>query len=1015
MVNSVKIDRKMGLNKYILIGCGILLLGCTSVKATGDNINSVGLVLGKDSVAVTKFKTEEEDIKSRVNFNAMNYVHQKRYRPDYSMFSNKKFADNLYVGVFGGLSSLLHRNNAEMNMGGEAGVYATKYILPWTGVRISVFGKSNRRLHDNEDWKTLGINVDHLFNLSTYMDGFNPYRRFEILTVAGFGVDRSSIAGNSALALDAHVGLQMKINTNSRLDLLLEPRIGVFSDNIDLSGTSNWRKYDIGYDFVIGAQYRLGRAYDRIKSLDKKNEQSFWERAFIGLSVGPNLQLSEMTKEIGIKNALGTSLSASLGVWVSEPLGIRLSAFASYDGWRRVDDSPFDRLAAYGGGRAELMLDPMAIFTQDREKYKFSVTPFAGMEFGLAMKQDAQIRKATYAGFTGGLQLKYRLQNGLGVYMEPRYSLVPYSFFRKNIMGENEQYKFADNMLSLGFGLEFYQRSFSDKTASKVNDAFVPYFTVSTGVGFDFAIQQSRNRTRRIGYLAGASLAYKFNPISGLRLTGETGLVYSRMPKQTSQNVILASLDYVLDMTSVTNGYDKERKWDAEIFAGPVLLATNASKNLGRFYFGLEGGGRLTYNATQNLGVYAEPKARLFTKRVFPVGSGTPLVAGMSMGVSYKFSFNNEYYADGLERNFFDDIFVGMNMGAVNSYAALVNAGGRSFVNSMGPLFNLYVGKWLTPFWGVKAGGLASFYSNALMGGKNPDRMTAYAAATFEGMFNPFRLKGSEQRFIFELVPTGGVQIGEVWRHMGGGRVHRSLYTALTAALQVRYNASENMALILEPRVARAAYNIPDGEAQTGAKDNLLSISFGVEFTKPGFVDKTESAAGFIPYMFASLGLGGASQIAVERYENLCMGLGLAADFGYKATPFSAFRFSVDYDRLKVKHETADNKKNNFATIGIDYMWDVSNTFIGYDESRGVGLELFVGPFCSFSKFDEDKKARFGVQAGARMYVPVKDNIEVFVQPKAKIYGKGYLPAVYRQRSPFLFSVALGASYRFNL
>lgn len=1003
--------------KIFCLACCLIGVARAEVYAnqTTFTITQTDSIIGDDKIDPSMFNTgaqdfydEKSDYENRVPLRATDFVHQSRYRAKGEVeFVNRSFLDNFYVGINGGLTGLIHREGIEMETGTQFGVTATKYFLPWSGLRLSLSYAKSRSKLDKLDWHNYGIALDHVFNLSSYIDGFDPFRSWEILTTEGIGLSRSKLGDETGTAFDAHLGLQFKVNTGTRLDIYVEPRISIYSDGIDVSGRQNWRRYDIGYGALLGATYRLGTAYERG---ERGDGSSFWDRAFIDFSSGTQMMLSSAARQMGYVRAMGNSGSIGIGAWLGEAVAFRLSGFASYNGWQpRTAGGGIDRIAAYAGGRVELMLDPVAIATHDKDRYPLSVQPLAGVELGYALKQDGQINSTSYVGFTAGLRLKHRLSNEVAWFVEPRYSIVPYSYYHTTFYGVNEEYDFADRLLSVNIGLEFYRGRLAEG-AARANDEFTPHFTFSAGAGAAFAMQQWRVADRRTSYMGGLGIGYWFNRSSGLRFNGEIGTMVTRQPDELRQVLLTGAVVYTLNLTNAINGYDSARKWGVELFAGPAAGIVNQHGGRRAFHLGAEGGGRLSYLVDETFDIYLEPKYRLFTTRLLPVGDGTPLMGQLSIGTTYHFAHRGRPLGGG--EGILGNTFFGMSIGAVNGITgvrALFRGEERNFMNSLGPSVQAYVGKWFQPWFGMRFGASGSFHSHTLGNKVRADQMTAYFAATAEALLNPFRI--GERRFVAELIPMAGLQAGVYWHEQGRGNVPRGNYTALTAALQLKLNASETFAFTIEPRATRAIFN----SYGHPLNDNMLGMNFGIEMTRPSretIKNRNKEAEGFIPTFFASVGIGGASQLSPLRYNNLSMGLAAEVAGGWRFTPYSAARIGIDYAKVKPKRQGITAQDVNLTTVALDYTWELSNAFAGYDPKRKAGVEVFVGPALSFSS-GEESKAHFGGELGARVYYKLNKHFDIYCQPKGRVYVNSVTPERFGQRSPLMFSMSIGTNYTF--
>ena len=97
----------------------------------------------------------------------------------------------------------------------------------------------------------------------------------------------------------------------------------------------------------------------------------------------------------------------SVGKWFLDLFGFRLSAFGSYDAWKENQKAGMDRMTLYGGGRAEVMLNPFVLFKKEARSMRWGVVPMFGVELGMMKKQDEQeVISKTYTGWTGGVQFK---------------------------------------------------------------------------------------------------------------------------------------------------------------------------------------------------------------------------------------------------------------------------------------------------------------------------------------------------------------------------------------------------------------------------------------------------------------------------------------------------------------------------------------------------------------------------------------------------------------------------------
>lgn len=971
----------------------------------------------QDSIMNARIKSDAE---YQVKVNAMEYSMQKRYRPTYKEFANNKFIDNLYISLWGGVNGLFSRANYKMNGGSEVGISATKFFSPYNAVRLSGVKNDGRRKLDNESWSSLGVLADHLFNITTYADGFDPGRLLELSTVEGFGIHRSSLGGKKDYAIDLHLGAQLKVHTGTRLDFFFEPRISLFSDQIDLSGDENWHKYDVGYSAYVGMSYRLGASYKN----DTIPEESFLENTFVSFSQGMQMQSSAMAREVGFLKAVGPSMSVSAGKWLLDYFGLRLSVFGAYNSWKLDREKEVDKLSAYGGGRLEAMLNPYAFFSEDVRSVNWGVIPMIGVEAGMMKKQDdkALISKS-YAALTAGVQFKYYVDKNFALFFEPRFSSVPYSFSEKNYIGKVEETSFSDALWTLSLGVEVRNPLKDDrKQLREHKSTFTPYYYSSMGLGLAYPVQTKRYHNRRAGYSLNAALGRQITPVSGIRIGADVNNMYSWSSATgvLPRSYLTGSLDYTFDVTNFISGYDPERKWYAELFGGFVGTVTTGEGK--KINLGVEGGGRLGLQVYDYFGFYAEPKFRFYSKSFIPNGAAgaTRMQMNLSVGTTYRFGSNyrNAAASSGFgDGTILGNTFISLSEGVQNTAGNLKGTGiGR--VRAAGPTINVAVGKWLVDFFGLRFSAFASSHSYAradVRTGRNA--LAAYGGGRIEGMLNPIALfAAGDEKPRWGIVPMAGLEVGMLAKQQPTGAFKKK-YAALTGGLQLKYYVTDHMAVFVEPHASRIPYSVTrkgvSGLETSMVADNLLSFSVGVELSRLAGLTKSKlglDKVSFEPYNFASVALGAGLPVSIARYDTQKMGAMFGVAAGRQLSPYSAARVGLEYMSLSTKYGNKDHTFS-YTSLALDYMLSLSNVMAGYDEQRAFGTDLFVGPLYSFGL--NGGGSNLGLEAGARVYYKMSNGFDLYAEPKFRTYFGDFMKYKYSTTTPLMMSFSLGTTYRF--
>lgn len=284
-------------------------------------------------VALDEATAQQDTATVQPSFNALNYSLQKRYHPgDKIQFERKKGTLNLFVSAFAGFDKLLSREETDFAVGSFFGASVGKNVSRVSTFRGSLFGGSYTRNFNHARLTRWGAELDYIFNVSTFIAGYNPGRMFEVSTVFGLGYQLAFLEKQSAHVGEFHLGLQFRLHTSPSFDFYLEPRAMIQTDGMSRMIQHNWHKYDLSFGATAGLTYRFQAAplTSRMKMLDG---DGLADNTFVSFASGMQMQLSKMTSDIGTLKSAGPAFSLSLGKWLTPAFGIRLSGFSSADTW----------------------------------------------------------------------------------------------------------------------------------------------------------------------------------------------------------------------------------------------------------------------------------------------------------------------------------------------------------------------------------------------------------------------------------------------------------------------------------------------------------------------------------------------------------------------------------------------------------------------------------------------------------------------------------------------------------
>lgn len=170
------------------------------------------------------------------------------------------FNENLFVSAAVG-PGLYNRSVAgDLPLGEKIGVSAEIAVGKWfshvSALRIGLTSHtvSVSRLTPR-DYTFMGLEAAYLCNVSSWIQGYQEDRIFDLVGVAGVNVNWGVNAYKAKGIFGGTLGVQARFNVNRRLSLYLEPRAGIYGDKIDKKTFP--AKVDATADLLIGAMYKF--------------------------------------------------------------------------------------------------------------------------------------------------------------------------------------------------------------------------------------------------------------------------------------------------------------------------------------------------------------------------------------------------------------------------------------------------------------------------------------------------------------------------------------------------------------------------------------------------------------------------------------------------------------------------------------------------------------------------------------------------------------------------------------
>lgn len=763
------------------------------------------------------------------------------------------------------------------------------------------------------------VSLDYVHNLTNHFLGVNPYRRFDFSLFAGPMVQ---VSGFNSGSFNANFGINggsdVTWHANNFIDVFVEPRLSYVMND----------EYYTRFETLAGV---------RLYQNNSNNIQYFGSDA-------PHAN-TWFLETAGGAGALATDVLAgeNLDFTLKTAFGYRFNPISSirFGGaaWTRKNDNGSHTRSA------EVFADYMAnvqnILYGVNPYRKFNLRAFVG---GLASpKAFLTTKQAMHwnLGFDMGLQGSYKLTENLDLMVEPRLE----SYLNSG----------ATQRFDIYGGLIWYNRRgmMVEKGYNPTNIEDKNTWFLETGGGFSFSPDGriGGGVLNHIDYDGFLSLGVHLNNYSSLRGRGD--LVFVRNASTTKDRASyhpFVSLDYMYNITNGIMGVNQYRRFDVNLFAGPVARIYGLSSGIDfkkTMKLNVEGGAQASWHINNKWDLFGEGSI-LFGNQI---SSRLNARAGIAYRFN-KFALQEFEGIDKLSDKLFAQVLVGGQM---------VNVEGRSTISSFQslPSINYNVGYRINNMLFAQVGAFTNHLTNT---GSAKDKSDAYQYG-FRGelglnlinMFNP-SYDAHERRL--QWTATAGAQLG---RTRNADLARANARFGVTAASQLQYRVFSHSWAIAELRAQTLSAN------QGGASIPVTAqIGMMYDFNK-GDNNPMNASNWYV--------MGG-----IGTYESNAVGFEVGA--GYDLTPVHGLRLlynatTDDVDQL-----------GSWKSLSPDYVCNLTNLFFGHDDNkRHVDLSLLVGADLNFLKVNGESKNSFGANAGFQLTYNFNKNWAVYTEPRFSFSG----------------------------
>ena len=340
------------------------------------------------------------------------------------------------------------------------------------------------------------------------------------------------------------------------------------------------------------------------------------------------------------------------------------------------------------------------------------------------------------------------------------------------------------------------------------------------------------------------------------------------------------------------------------------------------------------------------------------------------------------------EKKFGDHLFLEMGAGLNTTEGGTFR---REGTGKIGAQANIAIGDRISPEHNVRLG-IGALYT------KRADGRAKAINLTLDYLLN-FNAIGSSRydRYApFEIYGVAGIDVNYGQYHTNNESVvEKAKGLGFHLGMRGQLHLSDYTYLYVEPRVGVLRDVLVSGTESNYGYRPIVSLSAGMGYdlmhrsVRRKVTDTDNWHANFFNRMFIS-GFAGPQLLVSTAVSNFKddMGARLGGAFGKWFTPAVGLRFTGSFATNKNKVQNKDMKAVSFAA---EMLWNMHQTFGGYNPQRKYWVNAVFGPSLSFVTNDGEAAKVLGFGVGLQPTFRLGNSgFELFLEPRADLYEGDY-------------------------
>ena len=520
-----------------------------------------------------------------------------------------------------------------------------------------------------------------------------------------------------------------------------------------------------------------------------------------------------------------------------------------------------------------------------------------------------------------------------------------------------------------------------------------------------------KNTIKGLGPQFSAGIGKWFSPSSGLRLSGTVGL--SDTPSGSASGYfkhVDLHADYLLNINNVLWGYDEDRIFSLIGIAGVNLAGTKGVDKTAKYAPGIGVGVQGSFRINRSVDLFIEPRFNVYNKKYAGgcgVGGNTDQLGELNFGLTYhtidraarpKNGFSSNHIAD----NLFMTSGIGVQM--------FLNKTNLENLGSLGPQASVSIGKWLSPYSGLRLVGTGGFFTNYVVPGSVKAGKLRHASVSggLDYLWNiTSTMSGYNSDRIFDLIGSVGINLAYT------SQSDHKFQPGVNAGIQGLWHVNDFLGLYIEPQIRLYGDKFIEGNLGFMQKDVMVGVNAGFHYR---FVPYSKAANRSVfgqddkrYFISGALGLGSLLVANKDLVKNA--GVEAKGSIGKWYTPLSAWRVN---GTIMYKAKTSSKMNLHYAGLGMDYMISLATLAKGYSPNHVIDVVPFVGVTAGLVRRYGKFRAVPGLDAGVQVKLKVASSLYLYAEPKVGIRTDTY-DGSEQGRPDRVASMVGGLLYRFKM